>query len=357
MKIAFDAKRYFHNHTGLGNYSRTLVNGLRELFPEHEYVLYDESSTTRMFRLGNMAGRSQCDILHGLSNELPLLNATKGRTKHIVTMHDVCWKTFPSMYGFFDRHIYNLKYGISCRKADHVVAITQSTKRDLMEYYDVPEHKITVIYQPVQKHFYTPLTAERASELIADHLPSLPRDFVLYVGSINSRKNLMAVVKALMLIPKSSRPMLLVVGGASEEYARRVNAYIDAHDLRSYVMIKTNLHDNHLLQALYKQAKVFLYPSFYEGFGLPVVEAALQHTPVITTTVSSLPEAAGPDACLIDPYAKDAEEQIAIHMERLLADDAYRHLKATQMENYCRRNFTPSALLRQMMNLYERMTE
>lgn len=354
MKIAFDAKRYYHNNTGLGNYSRTLVNGLREMFPEHDYVLYDESSLKRMLSLGRMAGRDGCDILHGLSNELPLTAAGKGSTRHIVTMHDICWKTFPDMYHFFDRHIYDLKYGASCRRADHVVAITESTKRDVMHYYGVPEERITVIYQPVQQFFYTPLTETEAKALIAERLPSLPQDYVMYVGSINSRKNLMAVVKALALMQKDNRPMLLVVGNG-REYRRKVEEYIDANGLRSNVLIETNIYNDRLLQALYRQARAFVYPSFYEGFGLPVVEAALQHTPVITTTVSSLPEAAGPDACLVDPYAKDAAEQIAMHMSRLLDDDDYSNLVATNMENYSRRMFEPTTLIKQMMGLYERI--
>lgn len=350
MKIAFDAKRYYHNKTGLGNYSRTLVNGLKEAFPEHEYVLYDESSMKRMFNIGRMAHNDGCDILHGLSNEIPLCG-TRG-VKTIVTMHDICWKTFPDMYHFLDRHIYDLKYGTSCRKADRVVAITESTKRDVMQYYNVPEERIEVIYQPVQQFFYTPMTEREATTLISENLPQLPKDYILYVGSINSRKNLMAVAEALALMPGERRPMLLVVGNG-REYRRKVEQYIDANGLRSSVMIETNIYNNRLLQALYRQARAFVYPSFYEGFGLPVVEAALQHTPVITTTVSSLPEAAGPDACLIDPYAADAAEQIATYMERLICDDAYRDSVATKMEAYSRRMFEPANLLRQMMKIYQ----
>lgn len=349
MKIGFDAKRYFHNRTGLGNYSRTLVEGLKTRFPENEYVLYDESSLKRTFRLGHKAETEGCDVFHGLSNEIPM--DSMGRMRSVVTMHDICWKTYPEMYHFMDRHIYDLKYGRSCRKADRVVAISESTKRDVMRYYGVPEERIEVIYQPVQKFFYSPLTEQRAKALIAEGLPQLPKDFVLYVGSINARKNLMAVVEALAMMPKDKRPMLLVVGNG-REYRRRVEEYISKHDLSCSVMIETNIYNNELLQALYRQARVFVYPSFYEGFGLPVVEAALQHTPVITSNVSSLPEAGGPDACMIDVYRHDAAEQLANDLERLLSDDEYSNTIASRMEQYARQMFAPERQAEQLMKLY-----
>lgn len=351
MKIGFDAKRYYHNRTGLGNYSRTLVDDLRQMFHDNEYVLYDEKSLKRTFMLGRKAAQDGCDIYHGLSNELPVYLAKQKGLKTVVTMHDICWKTYPDMYHWVDRHMYDIKYGRSCRNADRVIAISESTKRDVMHYYGVPEERIEVIYQPVQKFFYTPMTTIEAEALIRESLPQLPKDYVLYVGSINARKNLMAVVQALALMPKDQRPMLLVVGNG-HEYRRKVEQYIDSHGLRSSVMIETNIYNNRLLQALYRQSCVFLYPSFYEGFGLPVVEAALQHTPVITTTVSSLPEAAGPDACLIDPNDSDAAEHLKHYLEHLLTDEAYNDSVATRMEQYARRMFAPEHQTHQVMALY-----
>ena len=158
MKIAFDAKRYYHNNTGLGNYSRTLVGNMQTFFPENEYVLYDESSLRRTFCLGNKAKKDGCDLFHGLSNELPV----DIKIPSVVTIHDVCWRTFPEMYHFFDRHIYDLKYGSSCKRADKIIAISESTKRDIMDYYGVKEEKIEVIYQPVQEYYYTPLAENEA---------------------------------------------------------------------------------------------------------------------------------------------------------------------------------------------------
>lgn len=353
MKIAFDAKRYYHNKTGLGNYSRTIVHGLQQLYPEHDYVLYDERTLSRTFAMAHRAQREGCDLLHGLSNELPLRLPSALRT--VVTMHDVAWRTFPDMYHRADRVIYDFKYGRSCRNATHVVAISESTKRDVMRFYDVPEERISVVYQPVQQHYYTPIAAAECRRLISEHFgSSLPKDFILYVGSINSRKNLLSIVQALALMPADHRPFLLVVGNG-REYRQQVESYIHDNHLEPYVLIATDIHNNRLLHALYTQAMCMVYPSFYEGFGLPVVEAALQHTPVITTTVSSLPEAAGPDACLINPHDADAAEQIAHHITRLTSDTQYHDTVAQKMYDYATANFQPEQLTHQMMHLYERI--
>lgn len=357
MRIAFDAKRYYHNNTGLGNYSRTIVGGLQKMFPENDYVLYDEKSFTRTFKLGSKALADGCDIFHGLSNEIPMGSKSP---KSLVTIHDVAWRTFPDMYHWADRKIYDWKYGSSCRRADKVIAISESTKRDVMRFYGVQEDRVEVIYQPVQEYYYTPMSKEDAVKLIDDYFEvgELPKaadgsyDFILYVGSINSRKNLLSILKALAMMKKENRPFLLIVGNG-REYRKECEAFISRNGLEKDTLIESNIHNNHLLQALYKEAKAFVYPSFYEGFGLPVVEAALQQTPVITTTVSSLPEAAGPDACLIDPHSATAVEEMASLIDRLCSDTAYSKEVAMKMDAYARKMFMPDALTRQMMGAYE----
>ena len=192
MKIGFDAKRYYHNHTGIGNYSRAIIKGLQALYPDDDYLLYDPA-----------------DIL-------------KSGVRSIVTLHDTAWRTYPQMYHWIDRQIYDYKYGRSCHIANHVLAISESTKKDVMRFYDIPEVKISVIYQPVQELFYKSLSGDEADRLIADAVSSgmlsaaLPKDFILNVGSINSRKNLLGLVRALELIPAEQRPPLLVVGNGHE---------------------------------------------------------------------------------------------------------------------------------------------
>lgn len=354
MKIGYDAKRYYHNKTGLGNYSRTLVAAITSQYPDTDAVLYDSKSLERTFRLGRKAKAEGCDLFHGLSNELPR-DVVKAGIPSIVTMHDVAWRTFPDMYKWLDRHIYDWKYGWSARNATHVVCISESTKRDVMRFYGVPEERISVIYQPVQQVFYTPMNADSAKDVLRTALPYLINNngetvrYVLTVGSINSRKNLLGMVKAFETIPVAKRPLFVVVGNG-HEYRSKVEQYIADHNLTSFIHIESNIHDATVLQALYTETQVMMYPSFYEGFGLPVVEAALQKCAVITSNVSSLPEAAGPGAIQVDP---NSVPQLAEALQLLLDDEGERAKRAKAGYDYCMAHFLPEDLTRQMEELYQ----
>jgi glycosyltransferase involved in cell wall biosynthesis len=168
------------------------------------------------------------------------------------------------------------------------------------------------------------------------------------VGSINSRKNLLGLVQALELIPAEQRPPLLVVGNG-REYKQDVLNYIAKHHLEQYVRIETHVSDNKVLQALYSKALLMAYPSHYEGFGLPVVEAALQQCPILTSNVSSLPEAAGPGALLCDP---DDVESIHKYLTELLDDSSMAQRLAEVAEEYARSHFDPRSLTEQLHDLY-----
>ena len=348
MRIGYDAKRYYHNRTGLGNYSRTVVNAMRSQHEDVDAVLYDCKALERTFALGRRAKREGCELFHGLSNELPR-DIVKAGVPSIVTMHDVAWRTFPDMYKPWDRMIYDWKYGWSCRNATHVVCISESTKRDVMRFYNVPEERISVIYQPVQGVFYRPsigVKGVRGVKGVKDNTLDLSDNslnqataggYILTVGSINSRKNLMGMVKALEMIPKDERLPLVVVGNG-REYRQRVEEYIDSHRLREWVRIESNIHEAERLKELYAGAVCMLYPSFYEGFGLPVVEAQLQGCPVITSNVSSLPEAAGPDALLVNPAQT---EEIAEALHLLLSSEEERKRRGEAGRRYCMEMFSP----------------
>lgn len=351
MKIAFDAKRYYHNHTGLGNYARTLITALQQQYPEHTYLLYDEKSLARTFSLRQRASREGCDLYHGLSNEMPLL-PPKGRLKSIVTLHDTAWRTYPDMYTALDRQLYEWKYGWSVRHADCVLAISESTRRDAIRFYHIPEERVRVIYQPVGERFYTPMPADKARRLAEEFVKGLPQQYLLSVGSLNSRKNLLGSLQALARIAPAQRPPLVVIGRGSGAYVRECHAFAQQHLRQQDVIWLSQCNDNEMLQALYTDAMALLYPSHYEGFGLPVVEALLQGTPVLTSTVSSLPEAAGPGGLLAAP---DSVDEMSHQLHRLIEDDALRHALAREGEAYCRRTFDPQALTTQVMNLYKEM--
>lgn len=372
MKIGFDAKRLYCNFTGLGNHNRSTLSGLLRHYPEHEYHLYTprivENAETRYFleharvhthqpgllpgglwRSFGIPGRLKADgvdLYHGLSNELPVNIASSG-VKSVVTIMDLIFKVYPGTYNWIDRRIYDLKFSRAARQADAVVAISESTKRDLVRFYGIAEEKIEVIYPVINEVFFTEGKEEEA-------LPfELPESYFLYVGSVIERKNLELVVEAYRLLPQSLRLPVLVVGNG-RKYMAHIRELLHRHGLSEYFWWFRNLHDNNQLKQLYQRATALLYPSVYEGFGLPVVEAHLCRTPVITSNVSSLPEAAGPHAFTIDPH-NAAELAAAIRF--LLDNEAARGEMAGQSHAFAWRQFHPEKLTRQLMALYSKILQ
>jgi glycosyltransferase involved in cell wall biosynthesis len=342
MKIGYDAKRYYHNNTGLGNYSRTLINAIHTHYPKIDTKLYDEKALIRTFWMGHKAKEDGCVLFHGLSNELPR-DINKVGIKSIVTMHDVAWRTFPRMYKPIDIFLYEQKYGWSAKHATHVICISESTKKDVMRFYGVPEERISVIYQPVQQLFYTQMEKQKAADIVKEYVDD---DFILTVGSINARKNLLGMLKAYARLEK--RPKFVVIGNG-HEYRKLCEKFIAEKGLSNDVIIIDNIHEGYILQAFYTCAKVLMYPSYYEGFGLPVVEAALQHCPIITSNVSSLPEAAGAGAIQVAP---NDIKTMASSLNRLLTDPQECTYLGQKAYEHATTHFNPEELTNDIYKLY-----
>jgi len=344
MRIGFDAKRYYHNSTGLGNYARNLIEGLRQYAPEIELRLYDCKGFERSFSMARLAVQDGCDIFHGLSNSLPFDIGSRA-VKSIVTVHDLCWRTFPSMYHTSDILIHDLKCHFAVKHADCIIAISESTKNDIVHHYGIDPEKIKVIYQSVDSMYFEPIdkTAARTQlseclpQLGGSAIPQLAHDYILCVGSINARKNQLNAMKALAALSPENRPQLVICGKGDKKYTALCRDYAN-RNLRPADVLWIDNADNRTLKLLYGAALAMLYPSFYEGFGLPVVEALLQRTPVITSTLSSLPEAAGPGALLVNPSDVGAISDALAH---LLDDSSLRLSLATQGYDYCLTHFNP----------------
>jgi len=371
MKIGFDAKRLYNNFTGLGNHSRTTIDILTEFYPENEYLLYTpkikHNSVTdqytdkdhcrtilpdgmikgglwRTFRLADAARKDSVDIFHGLSNELP----TGLNIPSVVTIHDVAFKTFPNMYHATDRFTYNLKWRHACRKADRIIAISECTKQDIIRFYNVDADRIDVVYQPVNRLFYTDYKGV-CPESLASHVNGKP--YILYVGSINSRKNLLGAIKALELLPKDLQIPIVVIGDG-REYKQKVLNYIAGHSLQDMVIFSPEKVGLEGLRYLYRNAQMLIYPSFYEGFGLPVVEALLSNCPVVTSNISSLPEAAGPHSLLADP---GSIQDISDKMSRILTDSTLRLGIIYRGYEFAKQQFSPDVLAAKLMNIYSQV--
>ena len=371
MKIGFDAKRFFNNNTGLGNYSRTLLKNILKVQPQNNYILYSpnkaQHSVSETFLHGkNIVVKSSSKLFwrergvvsdlkndgvqlyHGLSNEIPL-GIHKSGIQSIVTIHDLIFKIHPKTYNYFDAKIYDFKFKYSCKNANRILAISESTKRDIIQFYNVPPERIDVIYQACNPIFYTLQSTEDVSRNLKEY--KLPERFMLYVGSVIERKNLLTIVKAQEKINTSNRIPLVIVGKGGA-YKKQVEQYIQDKNLGEHFIWLNSLENNEHLQALYQKAELFIYPSIYEGFGIPVVEALLSKTPVITSNVSSLPEAAGPKSICIDPQDENLMKE---SIERVLSNDILKQEMVEKGYKYALTNFDGKKCAEKVLNLYKKL--
>jgi glycosyltransferase involved in cell wall biosynthesis len=344
MRIGFEAKKVFTNYTGLGNYARNLLSGIAQYYPENEYHLYMPSAKRnketslfldnatfhihtsnaaikaywRSFSICSQLKKDKIELFHGLSHELPL-NIYSSGIKSIVTCHDLISLLFPEWYPALDRMMYNFKFKSSCKNADTIIAISENTKNDIIKYYNIDPQKIQVVY-PSFDNVFAQIKDSSSNEIIFKQL-SLPKEYLLYVGSVTERKNLLSIIKAIEMLSSENRLPLVVVGNG-RSYKKKVQEYISEKKLDLKIIWLENISENGVLRIIYQQARIFIYPSLYEGFGMPVMEAMLCKTPVITSNTSALPEAGGPDSYYIDP---NNAEQIAEGIEKILTNESLRN--------------------------------
>ncbi|MCG2615704.1 glycosyltransferase family 4 protein [Terrimonas sp. NA20] len=381
MKIGFDAKRAFHNSTGLGYYSRTLINLLSEYYPDNEYYLFNTKPSSKYdFPQSNVkeilpsgfpatlfrsAWRSKwvvkdvkklgIDLYHGLSHEIPVGIDHTG-AKSIVTIHDLIHERYPNQYNPIDVKIYTAKYKHACQHADRIIAISEQTKQDIIDYYGVAGSKIDVCYQSCSPLFaQTVPPAEKKSIAWKYHLPE---KFFLSVGTINERKNMLNVCKAMFLLRNDLQVPLVVIGKGSGGYYKKVKDFILQNNLEKKIIFLSEMEeaktDRTFLQtedlpAIYQQATAMLYPSFFEGFGAPIMEALWSRLPVITSNVSCMPEVGGDAAWYVNPASA---EEIAEGMRRIHNDPAL--VASMQEKGWAHaQSFAPDIYVHNVMNIYK----
>ena len=371
MRIGFDAKRAFFNRSGLGNYSRFIIQSLINNYQGNEYVLYSPKAQNRINFLGPdsnhklvtprkiihqkfpsywrsmaMAGEFSQDniqIFHGLSGEIPK-NITRFNVKSVVTIHDLIFLRFPDLYKSIDRKVYTKKFRFACENADKIIAISQQTKEDIIQFFNIDSNKIEVIYQSCNQRFHTTSPNDEKKEV--KDLYKLPDNYLLYVGTIEKRKNLLSIVKALHQ-GKIDTP--LVVVGKKTPYFEEVNNYIKEFNLRNIRFLK-NVPDHHL-PALYQMASVFIYPSVFEGFGIPILEALFSKLPVITSKGSCFPEAGGPSSIYIDP---ENYQELAESIKNALENNELRSKMIKDGLDHAQ-NFRHELIAKQLNNLYQEL--
>lgn len=370
MRIGFDAKRIVRNSTGLGSYGRTLVNSLSAIDDFDQFLLYapDEGlddlreqivmrpnvsfhyPAHARFRFQRDAWRTKgivddlvkdgVNLFHGLSGELPV-GIKKAGIPAIVTIHDLIFLRHPEYYKWMDVQIYKRKFYATLKEATHIIAISECTKRDILYYGDFPEDKITVIYQSASKKFNMTEAVQRPTLLNGiGH-------YILQVGTIEERKNAMESVQALEYLPDD---LHLVLVGRETVYSEQIRRYASMHGLTKRLHILSGVRNDELAK-IYRHAECFIYPSRYEGFGIPIIEAIQSGLPVVAATGSCLEEAGGPDSLYVSP---DSPKQLADAVKQLI-ESPERQQIVKRAQEYVRR-FENSDVAGQVLNLYRSLT-
>ncbi len=371
MRIGFDAKRAFRNFTGLGNYSRSTISILSDYYPNNEYYLYTTfykkhpmqnfanrpninirrpdgmlkrlPSAWRYFGLSADLLFDKIDIFHGLTAEIPV--GIPSRTRSVVTIHDLIFLRYPEYYKSIDRWIYTKKYRSACKRADLIIAISQQTKQEIIDFFGINEEKIRLVYQGCDPQFYQVATPREKANVKA--LYQLPDKYILYVGTIEHRKNLLTLVKAMELLPE---PLQLVVVGKPTVYFDTVMKYIEAHKLERRIVFLPRTDFKHL-PAIYQQAGAVCFPSLFEGFGIPALEALNSRTPLVASKISSLPEAGGPGSLYVDPLN---HEEMAAALLKATTDEQARQKMITDGVAYAR-NFHEDHIAKNLWSVYQEL--
>jgi glycosyltransferase involved in cell wall biosynthesis len=373
LVIGYDAKRIVRNGTGLGNYGRTLVNDLAAL-NEFELRLYaPDNGITQLrsqivgrenvafrypshartaigkalWRSGGIVKQLMKDgvqIYHGLSGELPKGISESG-IRSVVTIHDLIFLRHPEYYNKVDVKLYTRKFRQTLLEADRIVAISECTRRDICELGGIDKSRIDVVYQSCAPRFTEEPEASKMWQVREKYV--LPDRYVLSVGSIEERKNMLLAVRALHHLPDD---VSLVIVGRQTPYSDQIHEYILEHRMHSRVQMLHNVPDDDL-PSLYRMADCFVYPSRYEGFGIPVIEAISQRLPVVACTGSCLEEAGGPDSIYVDP---DNEQDMAHAISQVLYGAPGRQQRIEASRQYIRR-FEGNDAARRIASIYQQL--
>ncbi|MBT3417610.1 MAG: glycosyltransferase family 4 protein [Flavobacteriales bacterium] len=370
MRIGFDAKRAFFNSTGLGNYSRDSIRVLSKHFPLNQYFLYTPKAKenirlsflqnrentfvrTPFSFLGNLfknywrtsdivkdLQQDEIDIFHGLSHELPLA-IEKTNIKSVVTIHDLIFIRYPHLFSAIDRKIYLKKFQSACNRADKIIAISQQTKSDIIEFLKIEATKIEVVYQGCNKVFQSSISEEKIIEVFKKY--KLPQNFLLNVGTIEERKNLLTILKSIKELPTQQ----LVVIGKGTDYKNKCQKYISDNNLQNRITFLSGLELEEMA-AIYQKAEIMIYPSVFEGFGIPILESLFCKTPVITSKGGCFSETGGNHSIYINPLSVS---EITAAITTVKSDSKLRQQMIEEGYKYSQ-NFTDEKVAQNLHKIY-----
>lgn len=368
MRIGYDAKRAFLNERGLGNYSRNVINMMAKSFPENEYMLFTPKYNEKhhdllmdntkaimphgiykimpsVWRTRGMVSdieKQKVDVYHGLSHEIPYgIEKTKART--VVTMHDVMFLQFPELYNYWDRKLYKKKYLHSCDIADKVIAISEQTKKNLLMYAGVEENKIEVVTQACNP-IYTRKCDEEEKRKVRERY-KLPSQFILTVSAVEKRKNQKKIVEAMA---EGKIDIQYVIVGRDSSYSDEIRQYAEEKGITDKVMFLSGVPDDDM-PAIYQMAMAFVFPSLYEGFGAPLVEAMTSEIPMLCSRGECFTETVGDTALMAD--SQNTEEWI-YNIDKILNSSELRRDLVTKANEF-RKRYSEEYIAERTMNIYK----
>lgn len=325
--IGIDIQSTKGQRSGLGVFTLNFTEALKKLAPQgmdfrcySKDVTGDLNTPKRLFwencEIPKHAKRDRIQLLHTPAFAAPLIKPCS----NVMTVHDLIGMVFPNQLGHASRFYWGQWLPWTAKGADAIIADSEHTKKDILERLKVPESKISVIYPSGHENFLP--DQRRDLESLQAKLGFLKRPYFLCVGTLEPRKNVKRTIEAFIHFRKTHPEFqLIVVGSKTFAHGQVFEALMkDAGEAMNDICF-TGYVSHEELNTLYSCAQAFLYPSLYEGFGIPVLEAMACGTPVLTSNLSSLPEVAGDAACIVDAYQT---ESIADGMDRLSKNNSYR---------------------------------
>lgn len=332
--IGMDVRLTYYRVGGISRYITALISAFERLQPRHQLtLLQSRKASERLSQQLRVASlwtpphhpleraalsvelwRHRLDLLHSPDFIAPI----RGAKRHVITVHDLSFIHFPETMTAASRRYYNGQIAASVKRADHILAVSEATKRDLIDILDVPSEMITAQWHGVDQAF-KPLAQSESVGII--HSLGLPESYFLSVGTLEPRKNLIGLARAYrdLKLELPDAPKLVLVGRPGWHF-QQLMTDLSAVGINADIMIRHDVKDNQL-PALYSHAVALLAPSFYEGFGLPALEAMACGTVPVVSHVSSLPEIVGEVGLLVDPQDTST---IAEAMKRALTDSEWR---------------------------------
>jgi glycosyltransferase involved in cell wall biosynthesis len=366
LTIGIDIHSIGSNKGGNETYYRELIKGLVKVHSDHRFFLYYTSPATAQhighdehftlaklspahpllripFSVPRRARLDRLDLFHAQFIVPPFL-----KCKTVTTIPDIAYEHYPQFFPAHQRAWLKVLVRESAKRADHIITVSEYSKRDLVQTYGIREEKITVTYEGAGGEF-VPLDRGKAKETLTRKY-RIDGDFILYLGRLQARKNLMRLVDAYARTRKAGFPHKLVLAGQQDSLFQPVLSRIRELKLENDVLLPGYVAGEDV-PAFYNAAEVFVYPSLYEGFGLPLMEAMACGVPVITSRGSSLDEVAGDAAVLVDPLD---ELSISEALQKVLADPELRR-RLGQAGLKRSRQFSFENAARQTIAVYERV--